>query len=157
MNYFILIILFLSISISTTKAQTTSHHNTDRKYSLVDNIDAQKVATSITDRMVLEYSLTETQAQDIFEINYRASSRLFELYQNQSTLEKEVSNYQTLLDEIKQEADDKIKARLTAEQLKLYEMKEQDIQATPLLPQSAQKPETNSTIPHKQIVNKNKK
>jgi len=156
MNYSILIILFLGISISTTKAQTTSHHNEEKKYSLVDNMDAKKVATSITDRMVIEYSLSETQAQDIFEINFLASSRLFALYQNQNALEKEVSNYQAMLEEIKQEADDKIKATLTAEQLKVYEMKQQDVKMPPL-PQSAEKPETAPTIPHKQIVNKNKK
>ena len=146
MNYFILTILFLGFSISTIKAQTTSHHNTDKKYSLVDNVDAKKVATSMTDRMVLEYGLTETQAQDIFEINYLASSRLFELYQN--ALEKEVSNYQTMLDKIKQEADDKIKATLTAEQLKAYELKEKNIQMMPAEPAS--------DIPHKQVINKSK-
>ena len=155
MNYFILTILFLGFSISTIKAQTTSHHNTDKKYSLVDNVDAKKVATSMTDRMVLEYGLTETQAQDIFEINYLASSRLFELYQNQNALEKEVSNYQTMLDKIKQEADDKIKATLTAEQLKAYELKEKNIQMMPA-PQATEKTEPASDIPHKQVINKSK-
>jgi hypothetical protein len=155
MNYFILTILFLGFSISTATAQTDSHHNTEKKYSLVDNIDAKKVATSITDRMVLEYGLTKTQAQDVFEINFLASSRLFELYQNQNGLEKEVSNYQNMLDAIKQEADDKIKATLTAEQLKAYELKQKDIEGMSL-PQSAEKSASDSSIPHKQILNKNK-
>ncbi|MGB1207495.1 MAG: hypothetical protein ACPG5B_17735 [Chitinophagales bacterium] len=154
MNNYILILLFLGFTIPKVEAQTTSlQQNTDKKYSLVDNIDAKKVATSMTDRMVMEYKLTETQAQDIFEINYLASSRLFQLYQNQNALEKEVSNYQTMLNEIKREADDKIKATLTEEQLKAYELKQKDMQTAPLS-QSAEKLEITPTIPHKQIVDK---